>query len=76
MTKMIRDVFRMDNPKRNSARFQITMALYSSYIAFLVGTYSTRFTWSGGGWMATTIGAAALAGALGILIHSIWKAQN
>jgi hypothetical protein len=75
MTK-IPDFLRTDDPRRKSARFKTVLAIWVAYIAFLVGTYSTRFTWSGNGWLATTFGFVALALALGILIHAIWKTRD
>lgn len=58
MTK-IPDFLRTDDPRRKSARFKTVLAIWVAYIAFLVGTYSTRFTWSGNGWLATTFGFVA-----------------
>jgi hypothetical protein len=72
----IRDFLRTDDPGRKSALFKTVLAIWVAYIAFLVGTYSTRFRWSGHGWLATTFGSVALALALGILIHAIWKTRD
>jgi hypothetical protein len=63
----------MDDKERKTASSRTVQVLLVAVIAFQLGGYATRFSWSAWGWIAVALGGAALAGALFLLIRGFWK---
>jgi hypothetical protein len=49
------------------------LLLGTVFFAFKLEGYVTRFSWSHGGWVATTIDGAALVVCVLLLIRGFWK---
>ena len=51
---------KMDNQSSKSASMRTARVLLVAFIAFQLGGYATRFSWSNGGWAATFTASALL----------------
>ena len=68
-----REGLSMNAQEQRVARFRTALTLFVAYIAFLLGGYAERFSWSDGRWIPTALDSVVLAALLFLVIRNFWK---